>query len=296
MMSTERLEQTVQEDEQAGPDDPSAADLVTASPRRLWRGRLTWDYWLATAMVGVAILGFAELAARQAWISNLIVPAPSEIWAALITGLTSGLYWPHIRSTVEAAATGFVITTIVAVSIAGMMSTFVPVRRVMFPYVVALHTIPIVAVAPIVILWLGFGQTGKIAVVVAVVFFPVLVNALHGLELRDRDTLQLFQSLGASRWQLFWRLRLPGAVPFLFAGLRIGAQFSLIGAVVAEFLGSQAGLGFVLLSQKAAFDAPGEFAVLAILMVIGLTLNGLLSVAEKRIAPWSPKVSASRSK
>lgn len=267
-----------------------------ATPQRARRRRrgmaLTWVYAGITVVVGVLVLLLAELSAHHEWIDTVIVPAPTSVWTALVNGFSTGLYWAQIGSTVEAAVIGFAISSAGAVLIAAVMSTFDPVRRIFFPYVIAFQTIPIIAVAPIVILWLGFGQPGKIAVVVVVVFFPVLINALHGFELRDRDALRLFESLGASRMQLFLRLRLPGALPFLFAGLRIGLQFSLIGAVVAEFLGSQNGLGFVLMTQKAAFDVPGEFAVLVILMIIGLALNGLLGLIERVAMPWSARLRA----
>lgn len=277
------------------PTTPARPDPTNERPpaRRRRRGAgVAWAYAGVTVLVGVLVLALAELSAHHEWIDTVIVPAPTSVWTALVNGFSTGLYWAQIGSTVEAAIIGFAISAAAAVLVAAVMSTFVPVRRIFFPYVVAFQTIPIIALAPIVILWLGFGQPGKIAVVVVVVFFPVLVNALQGFELRDRDALRLFESLGANRRQLFFRLRLPGALPFLFAGLRIGLQFSLIGAVVAEFLGSQNGLGFVLMTQKAAFDVPGEFAVLVILMVIGLALNAILGAVERVAMPWSAKLKA----
>lgn len=236
--------------------------------------------------LGVVIITVWEVSARNGWVSPFVLPAPSAIWDTLVENLGSGLYWHHLLATVWAAALGFVIAAVGAIILAGLLVSIPPLRTAIFPYVVAFQTLPKVAVAPIVVLWLGFGQVAKLFIVVFVCFFPILINALEGLEIRDRDRLELFQSAGANRWQLFIGLRVPGALPSIFAGLHIGAVFALLGAVVAEFVGTREGLGYLLLLEKSQFNVPGVFAILVLLMAIGLTLSWLMQFLERRLS-WS---------
>ncbi len=237
-------------------------------------------------ILGVVIVAVWEVAARNGWVSPFVLPAPSAIFDSLVTNMASGLYWHHLVATVWAAALGFVIAAVGGIMLAGLLVSIPPIRTAVFPYVIAFQTLPKVAVAPIVVLWLGFGQLAKLFIVVFVCFFPILINSLEGLEIRDRDRLELFQSAGANRWQLFAGLRVPGALPSIFAGLHIGAVFALLGAVVAEFVGTREGLGYLLLLQKSQFDVPGVFAILVLLMLIGLVLSGLMRFLESRVS-WS---------
>jgi len=242
---------------------------------------------------GLSVLGaaglilLAELAARRHWVSSLILPRPSDVWDALIDGWRTGLYTDHILSTVGATLTGFAVATIVAVGLAGLFTGVPRVERILLPFIVSFQTLPKIAIAPIVVLWLGFGTRSKVAIIAAICFFPILVNTLQGLRLRDRERLELFRSLGASRWQLFRHLRVPDALPYIFAGLNIGLVFALIGAVIAEFLGSGSGLGVLLIQQQVAFNVPGMFAVLILLMIVGLVLNGLVKLAERKLLFWA---------
>jgi NitT/TauT family transport system permease protein len=238
---------------------------------------------IVLGVVGIAIW---ELGARGGLISPFILPAPSAIVRALVDNLASGVYVHHLVATVSAAVAGFAISAVLAVAVAGVLVSIPLLRRAVFPYVVAFQTLPKVAIAPIVVLWLGFGQVAKLFIVVFVCFFPILINALEGLEIRDRDKLELFQAAGANRWQLFVELRVPAALPSIFTGLHIGAVFALLGAVVAEFVGTREGLGYMLLLEKSQFNVPGVFALLVIMMVIGLVLSGLMQFLESRIN-WS---------
>lgn len=253
---------------------------ATRFVRRAVRG------YASAVVLGVVIITVWEIAARNGWVSPFILPAPSSIWDTLVANLSSGLYWHHLLATVWAAALGFLIAATAAIMLAGLLVSIPPIRKAIFPYVVAFQTLPKVAVAPIVVLWLGFGQLAKLFIVVFVCFFPILINALEGLEIRDRDKLELFQSAGANRWQLFIGLRVPGALPSIFAGLHIGAVFALLGAVVAEFVGTREGLGYLLLLEKSQFNVPGVFAILVLLMAIGLTLSWLMQFLERKIS-WS---------
>jgi NitT/TauT family transport system permease protein len=246
-----------------------------------------------SALVAVALILLAEVAANREWVSPLILPQPSHVWDALVDGWRSGLYTDHILSTVGATLAGFLVATAAAVALAGIFTGIPRLERIFLPFVVAFQTLPKIAIAPIIILWLGFGTRSKIVIVATICVFPILVNTLQGLRLRDQERLELFRSLGASRWQLFRHLRIPDALPYIFAGLNIGVVFALIGTVLAEFLGSESGIGVLLVQQQVAFNPPGMYAALLLLMVVGLILNGLIRLVERKVLFWAPDLGMS---
>ncbi len=245
-----------------------------------------------TVILAAALLLLAEYAANEEWVSALILPTPSSVWDALVAGFREGIYWKHIRSTVGSTLTGFGMAAVTAVVVAGVLSASSRFERVFFPFIVAFQTLPKIAVAPIIILWLGFGTQSKVVIIATICFFPMLVNTLQGLRIRDRERLELAQSLGASKWQLFRYIRLPDSLPYVFAGLTIGIVFALIGTVIAEFLGSRSGLGVVLIQQQAAFNVPGMYAALVLLMIVGLVLNFITKFIERRVVFWATDLSS----
>ncbi len=139
------------------------------------------------------------------------------------------------------------------------------------------QAMPKVALAPLIIIWFGLGLTSKVVSAALVAFFPLMVNTIVGLRSADEDRINLMRSLAATRWQIFWMLQLPNAMPYIFAGLEIAMIFALIGAIVAEFVGAQAGLGMLMQSMNFTMDVAGQFSVLLILSVLGLMLNGLVT-------------------
>jgi NitT/TauT family transport system permease protein len=274
---------------------PTASPAGSAPVRRggavgrALRGALG-DRLILLALV-VALIAVTEVAARQEWVSRFILPAPSDVWRSLVDGFGRGVYWPHIWSTVYGAGVGFLVAAVGSLAAAGVMVASARVERVVMPAVVAFQSLPKIAVAPIVILWLGFELSAKVVIVAVVCFFPMLLNSLAGLKIRDREQYELLKSLGASKLQMFRHLRLPSALPYVFAGFHVGVIFALLGAVVAEFVGARNGLGYYLLSQRAAFNAEGVYAVLIILMVIGLAFRWVMLTVERRVAFWAEDVS-----
>src|SRR5690606_19601094 len=240
--------------------------------------------WLASAAIAIVLIGALELAARNQWISAMIVAAPSRVMAVLAEGIADGIYLRNLAASMGALVAGFGLAFVVAVVTAGVLSSSRFLERVLTPYIVAFQSMPKVAIAPLVVLWLGFGELSKIAIVAIVCFFPMMVNTLQGLRNRNVDHYELLQSLGASRWQQFWKLRLPHAVPYIFAGVRIGATFARLGVAVAALVGTNSGVGFAMLQAKAQFDVPGVYACLVLLMLMGLTLNALTTVCERWVA------------
>src|SRR5690606_32108166 len=224
-------------------------------------------------------------------VSRLVLAAPSHVWTVLEDGIATGFYVSHVVSTVSSIFAGFLIAAAIAITTAGLLASIPMLERVLTPFFVGFQSMPKVALAPLIVIWFGFGELSKIVIVITACFFPILMNALHGLKLRDRDHLELMRSLGATRMQLFVRLRLPHALPYIFAGLHIGAIFALIGTVVAEFVGTDAGVGYLILQSKANFDIAGVYAGLLILMAIGVLLHALMKQLEKRIAFWAQDLS-----
>ncbi|WJR80938.1 ABC transporter permease [Bradyrhizobium sp. NP1] len=247
---------------------------------------------LSSFILVVLLLGLAEYAARGGHVSRLILPAPSEVVSVLWDGFKSGFLLEHVLSSTYSTLVGFLLGAAIAIGAAGFLATIPALEKILTPFIVAFQSLPKIAIAPLIVLWLGFGDLSKMTIVIVVCFFPIMINALQGFKIRDRNHYELFKSLGATRMQMFFGLRLPHAIPYIFAGLHIGAIFALIGTVVAEFVGTDKGLGYVMLQAKANFDVPSVYACLALLMLMGILLNALMSFLERKVSFWANDVSA----
>nr|WP_306238350.1 ABC transporter permease [Ornithinimicrobium sp. HY1745] len=218
------------------------------------------------------------------------MPAPSDVFANLVSGAQSGFYYRHIWATLSSAALGFLIGGTAALVIAGLLASSRAIERVMMPFIIAFQALPRIAIAPLILIWFGYGLVGKVTIVAVVVFFPMLLTALQGFRVRDPNYLDLMAILGANRWQLWRHIRLPGSLPYVFSGIHIGVIYSLIGTVVAEFISSGTGLGFALIVAQSQFATDTVFAVLIILMAIGSALFGITRWLEKRALFWATEV------
>lgn len=216
-----------------------------------------------------------------------LVPAPSAVAGAFFRGFAQANYLGHAAITAFQAVTGFVAGSLLGLALGTVVVVFPTAERIVYPYVVALQTVPKVAVAPLIIVWFGFGLESKIVIVALVSLFPVLVNVIAGLKAVDQDRLDLMSALSASRWQILRYLRLPNALPFIFAGLNTAIVFSVIGAIVGEFVGANKGIGFLILQANFALDIAAAFALFVVLSIMGVTLHGLLQWAQRRIVFWS---------
>lgn len=228
-----------------------------------------------------------EGASALGWIDTILVPRPSAIWAGIkdlyVTKAT--IYW-HFAITFYEAAVGFVIGAGLGLLLATGSALSDGVRRYVSPYATLLNVTPGLALTPIVIAWFGFGYGSKIALGAIVCFFPVFVNTLIGLTRIDDDTAEMFRSLGASRSTTFWKLRLPTALPMMFAGAKISVTTALVGAVVAEFSQGTAGIG--VLMQRLAFQLNSGSAIAALLSMslLGLLLFVIIEIIDDRIVFW----------
>jgi NitT/TauT family transport system permease protein len=224
----------------------------------------------------------------RAWrIQEFLVPAPSAIGRALMAGLTSRLYVDHFGVTLYESLLGFVIAAAAGIACGTVIAQFRVVEQTLYPYLVALQTLPKIAIAPLLIVWLGFGLTSKVVIAALVAFFPVLVNVIVGLKTVDASKLDLMRSLDASRWQTFRYVTFPNALPFVFAGLDIAIVFSVLGAIVGEFVGSQRGLGNLILQFHTSLDIAGMFAVLLLLAALGVGLHLVIQAIQRRVIFWA---------
>ncbi len=237
---------------------------------------------------GVALCAVWELACRSLGISELLLPAPSKIFTALVGGFRSGLFTAGLIATVSEIILGFLLAAVTAFICGVLISQIRLVEVMLYPYIVALQTLPKVAIAPFVLIWVGFGIESKVVIAAMVAFFPILVNTIVGLKSVPPDKIELMRSLSASSPKIFWYVQLPEALPYIFAGLNIGIVMSVLGAIVGEFIGAKAGLGYLLLQMNYNLDVTGMFAVLVVLGVVGIVLNALMQFTRRRIVFWRP--------
>ena len=235
----------------------------------------------------LALLGTWQILVPALEISDLVLPTPLAILRSLWSGFYSGLYGSHALVTIGEAAAGFAIAALMGLLVGAAIAQSKLAERVIYPYLIALQTIPKIAIAPLIIIWFGYGMSSKIVVSAMLAFFPVLVNVIVGLKSCDAGKLDVMRSLSASPLQTFWMLRLPNALPFVFAGLNIAVVFALLGAIVGEFVGAQKGVGSIILQANANLDVPRIFSLLVVLSAIGLTSYLCLELLRRRILFWS---------
>jgi NitT/TauT family transport system permease protein len=225
-----------------------------------------------------AVLGGWEASSRWLGLPDYILPAPSRIWGAFIAN--PALFTRHAPITILEAALGFVIGNGIAITLAIAFVHSRTVERAIYPMAVGMRSIPFVALAPILIIWMGHGLAPKVTIAALVSFFPTLVNMVRGLRSVDREAFELMHTLSATRWQVLWKLRWPSATPFLFSALKISAAGTVLGAVVAEWIGSDRGLGYLVVMSTYEFRIPLLWSVIAVTSTLALTLFGLVIVAE----------------
>jgi NitT/TauT family transport system permease protein len=266
----------------AAPDAAIAAEQRTLG-RVLARGRNL----IAPLVSFVVLIGFWEMASRRGWVSDLVLPAPSDIAVAFADLFSSGLVWPHLRVTLYETVVGFLLGAGAAFVLAVLSSFWPWFRRIISPYMIALQVTPRVALAPIFITWFGFGTQPKVIMAATICFFPVFINTLTGLLTTDEATLEMFHSMRANKRQVFVHFTLPSALPITFAGLKTGITLALIGAIVGEFVATSEGLGMLIDRFTFQLAMDYSFAVLILLMVVGLVLYGLMEIIDRKIVFWT---------
>ena len=249
--------------------------------------------YLAPVAVILVLLGAWELAARWDWLSNalniedFLVPAPSDIARSLWEdrSLLGSNAWVTLKEVVF----GFAIAAVAGIGFALLIHLSETARRAVYPLLIASQTIPIVILAPILVVWFGFGLTPKLVIVALICFFPITVNMLDGLRSVDPDLTKMLRSLGAGRLQRLWRAEIPTALPYAFSGARVAITISVIGAVFAEYVGSSEGLGHLINQAQAQLLTARSFAAVVVLSAMAILLFALVSLIERKVVTWDSR-------
>jgi len=236
--------------------------------------------------VGLAVLTVIawEVLCRAARISPDLLPKPSAVWDVL-AGNPQILMDQAIPTTIEIVVS-FAIATIVGIVLAIAITSSAVVREALYPNIVMFQVIPKIALAPLFIVWLGVGGRSIITVGVFIAFFPMVVSTATGLVSAKPDVLQLCRSLTASEWQMFRLARFPYAMPYIFAGMKVGVTMAMIGVIVGEFITAQAGLGYIIMFASSAGETATVLAAIVVLCMIGLVLYGLVGLGELLVKRW----------
>jgi len=276
-----------------------ADPLAPATKRRARRANPFASMRVQSMLLLAALLGAWEAAVRLLKLPQHLVPPVSDIAVALWRGLATGPlakdgFWYHGGVTVAEILLGFGIGSGIGLAIGIAVSQMPRLEALLEPYVAALQSVPKVAIAPIIVVWLGFGIGSKVVIICLLTFFPVLVTSIAGFKAVDPDRIDLLRSLSATRWQIFRKAKFPSALPYVFAGLNMAAAFSVVGAVVGEFVGAQSGLGVLILQMEAQADTGGSFAVCVVLSLIGIALGAVLRALQRRVLHWMPADTSQR--
>ncbi|WP_353808629.1 ABC transporter permease [Agromyces sp. SYSU T00194] len=267
----------------SAPEGPPAS-LGANQARR--RRRAAFASIVLPSVVVATVLAAWEAASAAGLVSEIILPAPSAIAIALFDIMQEAYFWEATSVTVLETVYGFLIGCGIAWLLGMAMSLSVTIRRMLYPIVVAFQNTPRVALAPLFLVWFGFGMMSKVIMAATICFFPLLISIVVGMETVDRDARLLMRSMGATRWQLYRTLSLPASLPYFFAGLKTAMTLALTGAIVAEFVGANDGMGVLIKTYNFQLNVAEGFATIFVLMVIGLLLYGLMEWIDRRIVFW----------
>ena len=252
-------------------------------------------HFLLRLVLIAAVLAVWEILVKLTGVAEYILPAPSRIFLSMYNGIRTNVYPQHFVVTLTETLLGFLFGTALAFVLGTIVALSRRVEYFLYPFIVMFQAMPKVALAPLIIVWFGLGLTSKVINAALVAFFPLMVNTIVGLRSAEEDRINLMRSLAASKSQIFFMLLLPNALPYIFAGLEIAMIFALIGAIVAEFVGAEKGLGMLIQSMNFNMDVAGQFSILLILSLLGLVLNGIVAFARRRLLFWDPALTTTTS-
>lgn len=253
-------------------------------------GRPAVDDWLLVGGSFIFLIACWEGLSRFGVVDPLVLPPPSAIavslWKVLLNIVSGGYMLRHTYVTLYEMLAGFVVGCLVGGGLGLLVSEFRWADRILTPYIVALNAAPKIALAPLFTIWFGFGLTSKVVMAAFISFFPLFINVVAGLQGVDELQLRLMRSLLATRWQTFVKLRLPAAMPYIFAGLKSAMILAVIGAIVGEFVGAAEGLGYVIKIADSQLRVADSFASIILLSVIGVVLFQIVEIVRRRIVFW----------
>lgn len=277
--------------------DPGRAERVLATLQRSEADRLarrrrrTAAVWLVRALVLVLFLGSWQGAVTAGLIDPFFFSQPSAIWGFLVEEISDGGIWPHVVVTLRETLLGFALGAAAGVAAGIVRMQFPFVAGVSDPFLTILNVLPRVALAPMFIIWFGVGEGSKVALAVSLVFFIMMLNTEAGIRSLDRELILTMRALGATDRQLFWKVMLPGAVPSIFGGMRLGVVYALLAVVVGEMISARMGLGQRIAFYAASFRAEGVLGTILVLAMIGLSLNFVVARAEASLLRWKGEAS-----
>lgn len=246
--------------------------------------RRTLANYAPTALSLIAALCLWEGIVRLFHVKHYLMPPPSAVLTQLWS--SRALLASDTAVTTQEVLLGFAIAAGVAVPLAWLIVSSTLMERSLYPLLVVSQMVPKIAIAPLFIIWFGFGITSKVVTVILISFFPILIDSILGLRSISPESLELFRSMGAGRWATFWHLRLPASLPYVLSGLKVAITLAVVGAVVGEFIGSTRGLGYRLLTANANLRTDELFAAVTVLTIVGLLLFYILDLCERLLFPW----------
>ena len=270
-------------------------------PRRAHRRPSVWrrypQFTISPAIL-VAVLALWWFASHVLGAPAYVLPAPEQVLRAFVGGLARtpwdrAGFWYHGGVTVWEALLGFGIGSATGAVLGFALSHWPLLGRSWYPYIVGFQSLPKVALAPLMVVWFGFGLEGKVFITAIITFFPVLVNTMAGYQSVEPERIELARSCNASEWHLLSKIILPSCLPFLFAGLSVASVLAILGAVVGEFVGASAGLGMLLMQYDAQMQLAPLFAVIVLLALIGYLMNTAVAILERRYCFWAQRANAS---
>ncbi|HEX8035135.1 MAG TPA: ABC transporter permease [Ktedonobacterales bacterium] len=287
-----QLDTTSQSEQQGNGSTPADLAITTAqrSPRRALASSLLLQVRdIATGSLPALVLLAVLLAlwqwyASQSFVDALLLPTPLAVWQTLLA--QRDILWHHSGVTLYETLVGFGSALATGVALAVLIDFSPWLRRALYPLLVTSQTIPIITLAPLLVLWFGYQLTSKVIVVTLICFFPIAVALADGLRSADPDLINLYRTFGAGPLRIFWSVRLPGALPSLFSGIRIAITYSVVGAIFGEYVGANEGLGFYIQLKQHSLSTAGVMATVAVTAVLSVALFLLTVLIERLALPW----------
>jgi NitT/TauT family transport system permease protein len=242
-------------------------------------GEIGWP-----AGISLAALLIWEATVRELHVRSIILPPPSEILAVMFQ--RRELLLTHLWSSLCLTVLGFVLSVIGGVLVAVAVTYSSIVRKGFYPLIVVSQVVPKIAIAPLFIAWFGSGMTSSLLLAVLITFFPMTINSALGFQSVDEDTHRMARAFMGSDWDIFWKIRMPNGLPYIFSGMKISITLAVIGVVVSEFVASQEGIGYLIKLAGGLLDTPLMMAAIAVLSISGLAIYGLITLAERQVIYW----------
>lgn len=262
----------------------NASAVVPRSVQKVRRQVIRLVNFFLPALVFVSLIAIWALAVQFYGIPAYLLPPPKDVLPRIVEARES--LFNHTLITLQEILLGFGLSIVTAIPLGLLIALSPLAKRMVYPLLIFIQLVPKIAIAPLFVVWIGFGMASKVMLTLLLTFFPLLLASIAGFQILDQRLLYLTQSMGASMWQTFRYLRFPAALPVIFGGLKTSATIAATAAIVAEFVGANKGLGYQLLQATGTMDTTLVFAILFILTIIGLALNGVVELVEYLMSPW----------